>query len=211
MALSCYSALHADRPLENPPVELFLTFLRHDDALVRAAAASGLNTVGAGVPEEGRVVNALTAVLEDDPDPEVVFCAASALSHIRCADAANSRLAARALARHAASSAPRVRAASVEGALLRDEPDAHRRLTAELHRPDVEGVFVSVAGGYASHREADLPDAQRTELIELLERLREEGWAHRPREDDDSSDADFRAGELERAQEALRTFASRRS
>ncbi|MET7382130.1 hypothetical protein ABZT08_25470 [Streptomyces sp. NPDC005526] len=50
VGLLCYAALHDDSSLEDPPVELFLTSLRHPDAVVRAAAASGLGDVGQGLP-----------------------------------------------------------------------------------------------------------------------------------------------------------------
>ncbi|MEU6251137.1 HEAT repeat domain-containing protein [Streptomyces sp. NPDC047043] len=198
-----YAALQADDPLDDPPVELFLNALGHPDEVVRAAAASGLDRVGPGLPEEQRVVAALTDSLDSDPDAEVVRCAATALAGISCADEANTRAASRALARHADSADARVRAASVEGALLRDEPGAFARLTTELQRADVQAVFVSVTDAFVIDSRNDLTDVQRAELTRHLERLRQDGWAEHPG-DDDETDAETRAGLVEQVLVALR-------
>lgn len=205
--LLCYAALHADRPLDDPPVDLFLTSVSHADAVVRAAAVSGLDTVGPGLPQETRVVAALTEALEGDPDAEVVRCAATALAYIRCAEPANTGAASEALARHADATDARLRAASVEGALLREEPGAFDRLRAELQRHDVEAVFVSVTDAFVCDRKGDLPDAQRDELTRLVERLRQDGWAELT-SDDEEPDPEFRSGQVDQALESLGRFAS---
>ncbi|GGW95712.1 HEAT repeat domain-containing protein [Streptomyces lomondensis] len=199
-ALYCYAAVHADRPLDDPPVEFFLSAIGHPDPLVRAAAAAGLDTVGSGLPQETRAVAALIEALDQDPDAEVVWCAASALSCISCDDEANSRAASAALARHTAATDPRVRAAVVAGALRRAEPGAFEHLAAELRRPDVDHSFVSVAHTHPY----GLSGSERAKLTRLLERLRQSGWAGLAA-DDDVPDAESRALMIDLALGALRT------
>jgi hypothetical protein len=199
-ALGCYASLHAERPLQDPPSDLFLTSLTHSDPRVRAAAASGLSIVAPGQPQEKHAIGALTAALDDDPDNEVRRSAATALAYIECEDEANTLAATAVLTRHREAADPYVRAASVEGALLRGEPGAHDRLTAELRRPDVEAVFVNVVTGCPS----SLSEARRTELTGLLEQLATDGWAALT-SDPDALDPESRAADLEEALASLRS------
>jgi hypothetical protein len=203
--LSCYPALHQDRPLADPPVEMFLTALDHADPLVRANAAAGLDTIAPGQPQESRAVAALIAAVEHDPDVEVARSAAYALATIACHEEANTRAASSALADKAGSADPGLRAASVDGALLRDEPGAYDRLSAELRRSDVEARFVSSA-----HFLLDLgrkpPKRVAGEWTRLLERLDQDGWTDRPNGQEDGADTepDFRAALLDQTLTQLR-------
>ncbi|MBE8474639.1 HEAT repeat domain-containing protein [Streptomyces justiciae] len=192
--LSCYPALHADRPLDAPPVEMFLAALAHTDSTVRASAAAGLDTLAPGLPQETRAVAALIHALDHDPDVEVVRCASYALATIACTEEANSRAASTALAKLTDSADPALRLASIEGALNRREPGAFDRLTAELRRPDVEAMFVSHVG-YHCERTGGVAEDVGAEWARLLEQLRLNGWADRPGEDEDGDDTDpsFRA------------------
>lgn len=203
-ALSCYSALHSDRPLADPPVETFLAALGHTDPLVRANAAAGLDTIAPGLPQESRAVAALIKAVDHDPDVEVVRSAAYALATIVCTEEANTRAASAALARQADSADPSMRLASVEGAIGRDEPGGYDRLSAELRRPDVEARFVS-AVGYFCEFEKGLPQDVNASWTRLLDGLRQDGWADRPNEheDGDDTDPDFRRFLLDRTLESL--------
>lgn len=203
--LSCYPALHTDRRLADPPVELFLTALDHTDPLVRANAAAGLDSIAPGQPQESRAVAALIAAMENDPDVEVARSAAYALATIACHEEANTRTASAALAGQAGSTDPSLRAASVDGALLRDEPGAYDRLSAELRRTDVEARFISSA-----HFLLDLgrkpPKQVAGEWIRLLERLDQSGWTDRPDEHEDGADTEpeFRTALLDQTLAQLR-------
>ncbi|MFF5493477.1 hypothetical protein [Streptomyces aquilus] len=192
--LSCYPALHADRPLDAPPVEMFLAALAHTHPTVRANAAAGLDTLAPGLPQETRAVAALIDVLDHDPDVEVVRCASYALATIACTEEANARAASTALAGLTGSADPALRLASIEGALNRGEPGAFDRLTAELRRPDVEAMFVSHVGHHCE-RTGGVAEDVGVAWARLLEQLRQDGWADRPGEHDDGDDTDpsFRA------------------
>lgn len=205
--LSCYSALHADRRLDDPPVELFLAALGHADPLVRANAAAGLDTIAAGLPEESRAVAALIEAMERDPDVEVVRSAAYALATIPCREEADTRAASAALAGHAGSADPGLRVASVDGALHRDEPGACDRLTAELQRPDVEARFISSVGFFLDIGKQPSKDVT-AQWTRLLEALRQGGWTDRPNEHEDGDDTepDFRAALLELTLDKLRAY-----
>lgn len=200
-ALHCWTSLQADRPQNDPPVELFLTSLHDPDTRVREAAASGLATIGEGPVQEQRVIAALTEALDSDSATEVKHSAANALAYILCSDEANTRAASEALARLVDANDPYLRAASVTGALLRDEPGAYDRLTTELGRPGVEAAFVAAAGTYVHSYNGDLPDGKGTELTRLLEQLKRDDQAEPAADDDRMKLADH-------ALEALRSAAS---
>jgi hypothetical protein len=206
--LSCYPALHADRRLDDPPVELFLAALGHADPLVRAHAAAGLDTIAPGLPEESRAVAALIEAMEHDPDIEVVRSAAYALATIPCSEEADTRAASAALAGKAAGSAdPGLRVASVDGAIHRDEPGAHDALTAELRRPDVEARFISSVDLFLDL--GKLPPKDVTaQWARLLERLRQDGWPDRPNEheDGDNTQPAFRMALLELTLDKMRAY-----
>ncbi|MGW7203658.1 HEAT repeat domain-containing protein [Streptomyces sp. NPDC054837] len=205
--LSCYPALHADRRLDDPPVELFLAALGHPDPLVRANAAGGLDTIAPGLPEESRAVAALIEAMEHDPDIEVARSAAYALATIRCTEEADSRAASAALASQAGSADPGLRVASVDGALHRDEPGAYDLLTAELQRPDVEARFISSVGFFLDIGKQPSKDVT-ARWTHLLEALRQGGWTDRPNEheDGDETEPDFRMALLEMTLDKLRAY-----
>lgn len=203
-ALGCHASLHAERDLDDPPpVDLFLTSLTHPDPLVRTEASSGLSIVAPGQPQEKHAVAALTAALDGDPDNEVRRSAATALAYISCEDEANTLAAKAALNRHRDAADPHIRAACLEAALLRREPDAHDRLTAELQRPDVEAVFVDIIADFSDDYPSSLSDPQRTELTSLLEHLERNGWAALS-SDPDAPDPETRAADLSAALESVR-------
>ncbi|GAA3502739.1 hypothetical protein GCM10019016_098480 [Streptomyces prasinosporus] len=136
---------HADRLLDDPPAELFLTSPRHPDTVVRQAAASGPATAGAGTPRERQVVTVLTEALDGDPEARVRRCAATTRPR-PLLRRATTRTASGALARHADSADVWPRSTSPEGALLRTGPGAFDRPAAQLERPAVEAVSVAVTG-----------------------------------------------------------------
>ncbi|CCK26090.1 hypothetical protein BN159_1711 [Streptomyces davaonensis JCM 4913] len=203
--LRCYASMHNKRDLTDPPVDLFLTSLSHPDARVRAAAASGLDAFGGGSAEEARVVAALIEALEHDPDIAVVRSAAHSLALIVCSELANTLRASAALARKADAVDARVRAASVEGALFRNEAGAFGRLVAEFERSDVEPAFVEVVDFICGLQDSGATDEIRTELTRLLERLGRRDWPELPFEDDLYPDPEDRADLLEKTLETLRT------
>ncbi len=202
--LRCYTMLQNSRPLDDPPVDLFLDSLGHPSPRVRVAAASGLDAFGAGSPREGRAVTALVDALNRDPSLDVVRAAASSLALIVCTDEANTAAASAALAAKADARDPGVRAASVEGALFREEPGGFARLAAELRRPDVEPVFLGVADFICGQADSYIPDDVRAELINLVELLDYGGWADLPLEDDLYPTPEDRAELLEQVLDTLR-------
>ncbi|MGW7302383.1 HEAT repeat domain-containing protein [Streptomyces sp. NPDC054829] len=202
--LRCYTMLQNTRPLDDPPVDRFLDALAHPSPRVRAAAASGLDAFGGGSPQEARVVAALIDTVNQDPSLPVVRAAASSLALIVCRDEANTAAASAALATKADARDPGVRAASVEGALFREEPGGFARLTAELRRPDVEPVFLGVTDFICGPADCYVPDGVRAELIGLLESLDRGGWADRPVEDDLYPDPEDRAELLAQVLDTLR-------
>lgn len=205
--LSCYPALHADRRLADPPVEMFLAALGHTDPLVRANAAAGLDTIAPGQPEESRAVAALIEVMEHDPDIEVVRSAAYALATIPCSAEADTRAASAALAAKAGSADPGLRVASVDGAIHRNEPGAYDLLTAELRRPDVEARFISSVGFFLDLGKQPSKDVT-AQWARLLERLRQDGWPDRPNEHEDGDDTEpgFRMALLELTLDKTRAY-----
>ncbi len=171
---------------------------------MRAAAASGLDAFGGGLPEEGRVVAALVDALDQDPEITVVRAAATSLALIVCSEESNTRAASLALTRKADAADARLRAASVEGALFREEPGAFARLLAELERPDVEPVFVHVTDFICGLKYGGVPGPVRSELTRLLEQLDHAGWPELPVDDDLYPDPEDRADLLEKTLETLR-------
>ncbi|MFF4271994.1 HEAT repeat domain-containing protein [Streptomyces sp. NPDC001536] len=205
--LSCYPSLHADRRLDDPPVEMFLAALGHPDPLVRANAAAGLDTIAPGQPEESRAVAALIEAMEHDPDVEVVRSAAYALATIPCRAEADTRAASAALAAKAGSADPGLRVASVDGAIHRNEPGAYDLLTAELRRPDVEARFISSVGFFLDLGKQPSKDVT-AQWARLLERLRQDGWPDRPNEHEDGDDTvpGFRTALLELTLDKTRAY-----
>lgn len=205
--LRCYTTLHDDRALEDPPVDVFLTALDHPAEKVRHAAASGLPCLAAGHAREADAVAALIRTLEHDRDITVVRGAASSLALFVCEDPANTRAASQALARQADATDAAVRAASVEGALFREEPGSFGRLTRELQRPDVEPVFLGVAKFVCGLKNVTPVDV-RAEWVGLLERLEYDGWPELPVDDELHPDVEDREELLQEVLDALRPSAS---
>ncbi|MEU6819935.1 HEAT repeat domain-containing protein [Streptomyces atriruber] len=202
--LVCYVQLHVVEPLPDPPVDLFLGLLRHSDSTIRSTAASGLGLLAPDTPEEGRVVDALVQLLDDDPEDEVRGAAAESLAGLDRGEEPVSRTVSEALERHADSPAPKIRAASLQHALKNSATDAYDRLLRELDSPDVDWQFLSAyelasAGGGFS-----LPDDIRPRLVERLERLEKTGWADRCADPDSYPGPDRRAEMLSDLLEQLR-------
>ncbi|MET8686960.1 HEAT repeat domain-containing protein [Streptomyces sp. NPDC004732] len=191
--LGCYVQLHVAASLPDPPVDLFLGRLRHADDTVRSAAAFGLGPLTLGTPEEGRVVDALVALLDDDPEDEVRGSAAESLAGLDRGEEPVSRTVSDALERHADASSPKIRAAALQHALENGATDAYDRLLREFDSPDVDWRFLSAYELAAMEGDFSLPDDIRPRLVERLERLETTGWAARCEDPDGYPDPDRRA------------------
>lgn len=184
--LTCYSHLHVPIPLDDPPLGLFLDGLRHPDPVVRASAADGLDPLATDSPEEGRAVEGLVGLLENDPETVVRRSAATALRWLRYGDRRHADIAAEALAGQAGSPDAELRAHSVADALRRGAPDAYDRLLTALEAPDAHWQLLSGLLNVPGDSGFVLPSrAQRKALIARLEALRATGWAER---DSDAGD-----------------------
>lgn len=178
--LDCYSNLHAVLPLDPLPLDLFLDGLRHADPGVRASAAEGLDPIAPGSPAEGRAVEGLVDLLENDPEISVRRHAATALRWMEYSEDRHSRVGAAALKRQADAADPELRAHSVADALRRGAPDAYDRFFAGLESPDVHSQLLSGLLNVPTDAGFVLPSRSvRKTLIERLEALREAGWADR--------------------------------
>lgn len=202
--LVCYVQLHVVAPLPDPPVDLFLGLLGHPDSTIRSTAASGLGLLAVGTPEEGRVVDALVRLLDDDPEDEVRGAAAESLAGLDRGEEPVSRTVSDALERHADATAPKIRAASLQHALENGATDAYDRLLREFDSPDVDWQFLSACELASAKDGFSLPDDIRPRLVERLERLEKTGWADRCADPDSYPGPDRRAGMLSDLLEQLR-------
>ncbi|MGW0906015.1 HEAT repeat domain-containing protein [Streptomyces sp. NPDC002853] len=176
--LDCYSNLHAVLPLDPAPLGLFLDGLRHPDPGVRASAAEGLESIAPGSADEGRAVEGLVDLLDDDPEILVRRHAATALRWMDYGEDRHSRVGAEALKRQADAADPELRAHSVADALRCGVPDAYDRFLAGLESPHVHSQLLSGLLNVPTDSGFVLPSRSvRKELIERLEALRDSGWA----------------------------------
>ncbi|MEV7192915.1 HEAT repeat domain-containing protein [Streptomyces sp. NPDC093510] len=202
--LRCYDWLHMHKPLDEPPLALFLEGLRHPDTEVRKTAAEGLDPMAEGSPVEGEAVRGLIGLLDDDPETAVRVSAARTLAGLDCAAESDARAATDALERHAGSPVPDIRALSLRHALSRNVPDAYDRLLHELESPDAHWGFVSackiasLSGGFSP------PDDVRPRLVAALERLEASGWTDRCADPESYPDPDDLAEMLSELLERLR-------
>ncbi|WP_406356947.1 hypothetical protein [Streptomyces sp. NBC_00658] len=202
--LDCYSLMHAEFPLPDPPLDLFLDKVRHPAAQVRSSAALGLSHLAPGHPKEASAVDALVRLLDEDVDDEVRQCAAGALHRGEYSSQDNASAASSALARHADSAVPAIRAQSLADRLGQGAPDAFPRLLTELELPDPHWRFMPVVA-LAATRTSDprMPRPIRTALIKRVAHLQKTGWADR-HADPVYPDAQDRAELLEDALTNLR-------
>ncbi|MEV0318469.1 hypothetical protein ACIBKX_09710 [Streptomyces sp. NPDC050658] len=177
--LDCYDSLHRSVPLTDPPLPLFLDCLGHADERVRTGAATGLEELAVGGPEEGRVVRALIDVLDHDPEDGVRWMTAGSLAGMRCADKANAQAAGDALRRYAQSPVAEIRAQSMRDALRQGTPDAYDWLLREFENPDMHWHFITAFKIAALADGFRLPSDIRPGLAERLERLAASRWADR--------------------------------
>lgn len=176
--LDCYSNLHAVLPLDPPPLNLFLDSLRHPDPGVRSSAAEGLDPIAPGSAAEGRAVEGLVDLLENDPEVLVRRHAATALRWMEYSEDRHSRVGADALKRQADADDAELRAHSVADALRRGAPDAYDRFLAGLEAPYVHSQLLSGLLNVPTDAGFVLPSrSMRKTLIERLEALRDSGWA----------------------------------
>ncbi|MEU7577177.1 hypothetical protein AB0B50_06170 [Streptomyces sp. NPDC041068] len=201
--LSCYDYLHTHKPLDEPPLALFLEGLRHADVGVRKAAVEGLNPMAEGSPAEKEAVDGLVDRLEHDEDTAVRESAARTLVGLDCAEEGNALAASDALERSADSPVPALRALSLRDALRRGIPDAYDRILHELESPDPHWEFVWGLADFLDG-EIPLPDDIRPRLIERLERLSTSGWTGRCDDPDGYPDAEDRAEKLPELLKRLR-------
>lgn len=203
--LGCYARLHLVSGLPDPPVELFLTRMRDTDVDVRSSAAAGLGIIAPGTPKETEAVAALVKRLDHDSDAEVRAAAAHSLTGLSRAEEPGARAVADALARHAASPVPEIRAASLRHAMEHGAPDAYDRLLSELDSADVHWQFLASSELALTGTNVSLPEEARLPLLERLERLAASGWAACHVDPDDGfPDADDRAEMLNDLLERVR-------
>ncbi|MEU6121224.1 hypothetical protein [Streptomyces sp. NPDC047123] len=203
--LDCYGRLHVLSPLETRPVELFRTALGHADADVRKSAASGMGLLTRGTPDEIRAVGTLVGILDHDVDEEVRGFAAQTLAGMaRDEEERGTRTIADAMARHAGSASPLIRAATLQHALEDGAPDAYDRLLVEFDSPDVPWPFLAACQLVLIDDDFSIPDDIRPRLVERLERLRTSGWAERDVDPGGYPDPDDRAEMLAELLEQVR-------
>ncbi|MEV0256853.1 hypothetical protein AB0H82_21660 [Streptomyces sp. NPDC050732] len=202
--LGCYVRLHLASRLPDPPVELFLTRMRHADADVRSSAASGVGLLAPGTPAESRVVAALLERLDHDSDVQVRAAAARSLAGLARPELAAARTVADAMARHADSPAPEIRAATLQHALEHGAPDAYDRLLTEFDAPDVHWEFLSALQLAAMDAQFSLPEEVSPRLAERLEHMEATGWVDRWADPEGHPDLDDLAEMLEELLERVR-------
>jgi len=178
--LDCYSLLHAELPLPSPPTALFLDCIRHPAPQVRTSAALGLSHLAPGTPEETSAVDVLVRLLHEDVDNEVRRCAAAALNRSEYSQQDNVKATSTALARHADSADPVIRALCLANRLHHRAPDVPSRLLAELELPTPHWEFIAVvalAAVQARTPDYRIPRRIRTDLTKRLRHLQQTGWA----------------------------------
>ncbi|MDN3258035.1 HEAT repeat domain-containing protein [Streptomyces sp. MA25(2023)] len=149
---------------------------------------------------------ALVERLDHDSHAEVRAAAAHSLAGLSRAEEPGARAVADALARHADSPRPEIRAASLQHAMEHGAPDAYDRLLSEFDSADVHWQFLSPSELALTGANVSLPDEVRLPLLERLERLAASGWpACHVDPDDGCPDADERAEMLNDLLERVRT------
>ncbi|MCX4671593.1 HEAT repeat domain-containing protein [Streptomyces sp. NBC_01381] len=205
--MNCYGNVHVSVPLQDPPFQLFFDGLSHPDDRVRTEAASGLESLAPGTPEEGRAVAGLIEVLDHDSENGVRRMAAESLAGMKWVEERNSWAAVDALERHADSPVAEIRAQSLRDAIQRGTPDAYDWLLREFENPDVSWHFISAYTIASLGDDFLLPSDIRPAFVERLERLATSGWADRCEDPDAYPDAEDRAEMLDEILRDLRADA----
>ncbi|MFI0412209.1 HEAT repeat domain-containing protein [Actinomadura sp. 3N508] len=150
--------------------ELVLDLLEHENATVRATAAS---TGLPGLTAAGRIAERLIRLIDQDPDPAVRADAALGLTGM--AGAGN---ATEALVRLLDHPDPVIRAHALTWAVEAGRPDALPRLLDELADPGVRWEFLFLVQNLDDHMDS-LPRRLHKDFTDALAHLDETGWTNR--------------------------------